>query len=97
MAETVPVTFTVIGVERVQGTGRLIGLAIVELDFAGVILTLQGVQVVRELNGSLSCKPPVFRHPKTGRWLAAVVLPPTLAEAIGHEVVSWRAEEISQS
>lgn len=95
MTETVPVTYTVIGVERVHGTGKLVGLAIVEIDVAGVIVTLQGVQVVREPDGALSCKPPSFRHPKSGRWLAAVVLPSTLAEAIGHEVVKWWAQDAS--
>ena len=87
MSETVPVTYTVLGFEQVQGAGRLVGLAIVEVDLAGVVLTLQGAQVVREADGSLTCKAPTFRHPRTGGWLPAVVLPPELRDAIGREVV----------
>jgi hypothetical protein len=66
-AETVPVTFTLDGIERVQGAGRLVALAIVTLDVAGgVEITLQGVQVRRRADGGLECSPPTFRHPRTG-------------------------------
>lgn len=97
MSETVPVTYTVLHVERVQGAGRMVGLAVVELEVAGAVLTLQGVQVVREGDGSLTCKAPTFRHPRTGQWLPAVVLPPELRDAIGREVVEVAAERISRS
>ena len=33
--ETVPMAFTVCGVERVNGRGALVGLAVVEVDVAG--------------------------------------------------------------
>ena len=54
--EHVTVTMTVLGVEQVRNRGPLIGLAIVELDIAGVIITLQGVQLLRLPDGSLACR-----------------------------------------
>ncbi|UFN48911.1 hypothetical protein LPC08_23425 [Roseomonas sp. OT10] len=95
-AETVPVRYEVKGLEAVRGAGRLAGLAVVDVEIAGGLLTLQGVQVVRETDGSLTCKAPVFRHPRDGRWLPAVVLPPELRDAIGQEVVEL-AEKIARS
>ena len=85
-AERVLVRFTVIGVEQVRDRGPLIGLGIVELDVAGVVFTLQGVQVLRQPDGSLICRSPQFRRPN-GTWTSAVVLPPELADALGIEVL----------
>ncbi len=85
--ERIAVTITVLGVERVRDKGQLIGLAIVELDVAGVVITLQGVQVLRSPDGSLSCRPPQFRR-ANGAWTPAIVLPPDLAEALGAEVIA---------
>ncbi len=86
--ERMTVTMTVLGVEQVRDRGSLIGLAIVELDIAGVILTLQGVQVLRMPDGSLACRSPQFRRPN-GVWTSGVVLPPDLAEALGAEVLAY--------
>ena len=85
--ERVTVTLTVIGVEQVRDRGSLIGLAIVEMEIAGVILTLQGVQVLRSPNGSLTCRAPQFRR-TNGVWTSAVVLSPDLAVALGDEVLA---------
>lgn len=84
--ETVPVNLEVIGVEAVRDRGALVGLAIVELDVAGVVMTLQGVQVVQTAAG-IAVRSAVFRHPKSGKWLPGVLLPPELASAIAAEVV----------
>ena len=84
--EHVTVTMTVLGVEQVRNRGPLIGLAIVELDIAGVIITLQGVQLLRLPDGSLACRSPQFRR-TNGTWASATVLPPDLAEALGAEVI----------
>ena len=43
--ETETVSFSVVGVERVYRRGDLVALAIVELELAGVAMTLQGLQV----------------------------------------------------
>lgn len=91
-AETVPVTYTLRGVERVRGAGRLVALAVVELDVMGVAITLQGVQVVRTAAGAVECRAPVWRHPHTGKWLPAALLPPDLAEAIAAEVLEASAQ-----
>jgi hypothetical protein len=92
--DAVPVRFVVDGVERVRGSGRLIGLANVTVEIAGAWLTLQGVQVVRDASGGLTCRAPVFRHPRDGRWLPAVLLPAELQDAVGAQVLAtWRAAE----
>ena len=85
--EQVTVLMTVIGVEQVRDRASLIGLAIVELDIAGVVITLQGVQVLRSPDGSLVCRSPQFRR-ADGKWTSAAVLPPELAEALGLEVLA---------
>ena len=81
------VVMTVIGVEQVRGRGSLIGLAIVELDVAGVVIRLQGVQVLQSPDGSLTCRSPQFRR-ANGVWTPAAILPPDLAEALGAEVLA---------
>jgi hypothetical protein len=86
MTETIPVEYRVLGVERAIGTGRLLALANVEIDVAGVVLRLQGVQVRRGTKG-LECSAPVWRHPHLGRWLPAVTLPPELLRAIAVDVL----------
>ena len=86
-AETALVTFQVLGVDRVD-RGRLIGLAIVEVEIGGVGMTLQGVQVVRGDDGRIVCGAPVFRHPRTGQWLPAVLLPNELRDALAREVLA---------
>lgn len=87
MPETVPVTYTVTAFERVRGAGRLVGLAVVEVDVQGVIFTLQGVQVTQEADGSLACRSPVWRHPKNGQSVPCMQLPPALAGAIAGTVI----------
>jgi hypothetical protein len=90
---TQAVEFTVGKVERVNGRGALVGLAIVEMDVAGVVFTLQGVQIVQMPDGRLNCKSPVWRHPASGKWLPGVVLPPDLAKALADEVLEmWTAQ-----
>ena len=64
--ERVTVTLTVIGVEQVRDRGASIGLAIVEINLAGVFLTRQGVQVLRLPDGSLRCRSPQFRRTESG-------------------------------
>ena len=85
--DTVGVRFVVTGIERVAGSRRLLALANVTVEIAGIELTLQGVQVVRDADG-LSCKAPTFRHPRTGTWMPAVILPPELSAAVAREVIT---------
>ena len=82
-----PVRFAVLGIERLTGRGRLLGLAIVEVEIAGVILTLQGVQVVRAADGSLEARAPQFRA-SSGEWRSAILLPPEMRDALGAEVLA---------
>ena len=80
-AETLPVAYRVLSVDRVAGAGELIALATVEMDISGVVLTLQGVQVRSQPDGR-RCGPPRWRHPRTGKWLPCLSLPPELAEVL---------------
>lgn len=88
MAETEPVTFNVQLIEPASGAGRLVALAIVAMEIAGVEVVLQGVQIIRGPNGRASVEAPKFRHPRTGQWIPAVVLPPELRDAIGRELLA---------
>jgi hypothetical protein len=79
------VTFTVTGLERVEGHGRLLALAALEIEFDGVTLGLHGVQVIRQ-GKRITTQAPRFRNPKTGIWAPAVILPDELGAAIAQEV-----------
>ena len=68
------VTFTVTGLERIEGHGRLLALVALEIEFDGVTLGLQGVQVVRR-GKRMATLAPRFRDPKSGVWMPAVILP----------------------
>jgi len=91
ITDTTPVRFDVLGVEHVRGPAGVIGLANVEVELAGVVFVVQGVRVMRDATGGLSCQAPIFRHP-SGRWLPAMVLPPELTAAIGAEVLEAMAK-----
>jgi hypothetical protein len=79
------VTFTVTGLERIEGHGRLLALVALEIEFDGVTLGLQGVQVVRR-GKRIATQAPRFRNPKSGVWMPAVILPDELGAAIAQEV-----------
>jgi hypothetical protein len=87
-AETIGVGYRVISIERVHNAGRLLALATVELDVAGCVIVLQGCQVPRRVDGSIECAAPVWRHPRIGQWLPAVILRPELAAALAGEVLA---------
>jgi hypothetical protein len=85
--DAVTVTFTVTGLERIEGHGRLVALAALEIDFDGVILGLHGVRVIRQ-GKRITTQAPRFRDPKNGVWVPAVILPDELGTAIAREVKS---------
>lgn len=79
------VTFAVTGFERIEGCGRVLALAALEIDFDGVMVRLQGVQVIRQ-GRFIATQPPRFRNPRTGVWAPAVILPDELGSAIAQEL-----------
>jgi hypothetical protein len=79
------VTFTVTGLECVEGHGRLLALAALEIEFDGVTLGLNGVRVIRQ-GKRIATQAPQFRNPKTGIWAPAVTLPDELGAAIAQEI-----------
>jgi hypothetical protein len=84
--DTVSVEINVAGIERPEGCGTLVALAIVELRINDVDVTLQGVQARRAAGNRFLCQAPQFRDPRSGRWLPCILLPPELSAAIGAEV-----------
>jgi len=84
--ERVAVEINVASIERTEGCGTLIALAIVELRINDVDLCLQGVQVRRTRDNKFLCQSPQFRDPRSGRWLPCILLPPELSAAIGASV-----------
>jgi hypothetical protein len=84
-SSTATVNFVVTGLERLNGTGRLVALATVEIDLEGVVILVQGIQVVRCGRG-IAAQAPRFRDPRTGAWTAAVILPEELGAAIAVEL-----------
>ena len=88
--DTQTVNLTVRGFIPVQRKGALLGMAVVDLDVAGVRFTLQGVQLRTTPAGAIEVVAPCFRHPGTGQPLPAAVLPPELATALSTQVVeAW--------
>jgi hypothetical protein len=90
--DTTAALVTIIGLERVAGSGKLAALAVVEIEIAGIPIRLQGVKIIRRLDGRLGCEAPCFRAPD-GRWAPAVILPPDLAEGLAAEVFAAMARE----
>jgi len=87
MTDTSTVRFEVRGIEQAHA-GRLVALAIVAIDIEGVELVLQGVQVLRGAGGGWVVRAPVWRHPGSGKWVPAIVLPDELRDAIASEVMA---------
>ena len=87
MTDAIAVEFTVSNLRHLHDAGRLLALATVTVDMAGVELTLHGVQVRRLPNGKLRCQAPQYRT-HTGRWEPAVTMPDELEGAIGREVLT---------
>jgi stage V sporulation protein G len=67
----------IIGHEAVKGRGTLIALAIVEVDIAGVLIRIQGVEIHQSKLGKLTIAAPQFRA-ANGKRHAAVILPPEI-------------------
>jgi stage V sporulation protein G len=84
-SSTATVNFVITGLERLNGAGRLIALATVEIDLEGVVILVQGIQVVR-CGSRITAQAPRFRDPRTGTWTAAVILPEELGAAIAGEL-----------
>lgn len=86
LTDTSSVRFEVRSIEWAN-SGRLVALATVAIDIEGVELVLQGIQIMREPDGTWTVRAPRWRHPGSGKWVPAVVLPDELQDAIGVEVL----------
>jgi hypothetical protein len=85
-AEFKSVAFTLLGIERLSA-GALIGLAVVEIDIGGIVLLIQGVQIMRGGNGAVEVRAPRFRD-AAGQWRSAIVLPDSLQSALADEILA---------
>jgi stage V sporulation protein G len=86
-AETVPVTVTVIGLQRLTGAGRLLALAAVDLLIDGVSIAVRGIRIERTGPHELTVKSPTFRG-GAGAAEPAVLLPEELGCAITDAVLA---------
>ena len=84
-SETVAVTATVLRITRATA-GRLLALAEVEIEIAGVAFTLHGVRVIGTGPRSRRVAAPCYRV-AGGRLADAISLPPELVRAIGNAVL----------
>ena len=89
---TAPVLVELVGIEAVTGMGKVTHLATVDIEVAGVAWQLQGVRIIKQAGG-LIVEAPVWRHPRTGLHVPAVVLPAALTNAI----VALLGEELQGS
>ena len=67
-------------------------IANVQVSIAGIEFELRGVQLRLTSDHRLLCQSPTFRHPTSGKWLPAVVLPPELSKGLVSKFVareSW--------
>lgn len=71
-------------VTRLTGSGRLFALATIDLDVAGVAITLFGVRAVRHANGGTGIGLP--QHRVEGRWTPSIQLPDPVCVAIVDEM-----------
>lgn len=78
--ETVTVTATVLQIKRAEARS-LLALADVEIEIAGVSLTLHGVRVIKTGPRSRGVAAPCHRV-ANGRLADAISLPPELARAV---------------
>jgi hypothetical protein len=90
--DTTEALVTVLSVDRIAGSDKLVALVAVEIEIAGIPIRLQGVKVVRRPDGRFNCEPPCYRGPD-GRWLPAAVLPPDLGEGLAAEVFAALARD----
>ena len=83
--DTVTVAATVLGLKCVDA-GRLLALAEVELEIAGIVFTLRGVRVIKTGPRSHGVAAPCYRG-ANGRLADAISLPPELAQAVAGVVL----------
>lgn len=79
------VTATVLRVERID-SGRLLALASVEIEIAGVAFVLHGVRVIKTGPRQRGIAAPAHRV-ANGRLADTITMPPELARAIANAVL----------
>lgn len=76
-------------IERIE-RGGVLALACVEINIAGIPVTLQGLELRRGLDGVLSAHLPMFDHPAGGRF-PIIGLYDDLARGVVDEVIAaWQ-------
>jgi hypothetical protein len=88
---SVPIEVTIIGHEAVKHRGTLIAWAIIDVDIAGVVIRLQGVEIHQSRLGRLTIAAPQFRAANGVRH-AAVLMPPEVMRTALELFVQERME-----
>jgi hypothetical protein len=81
-----PVEVRLLGVQQVTGRGALKWLFNVQIDIQGVEIEARGFQGRETARGGISIRAPQFRG-GDGRWLPALILPPSIMSAVGDAFV----------
>jgi len=84
--DTTTATITVLEIIPLNGGGRLLALADVELVLDGVALVLHGVQVRADGDGT-EIRLPNYRSP-SGEWMTAITLPEEIRVPMGDAVIA---------
>jgi len=88
--ETTTAIITVLAIIPVSNTGKLLALADVELVLDGVAMTIHGVQVRANGDGT-EIRLPNYRSPG-GEWMTAITLPDEVREPMGDAVIAAGVE-----
>lgn len=88
--DTSTASFEVLEVMRLEGRGRLIAFAQVEVTLDSVPIMTQGWRVLRRSDGLSTVEPPCYRH-ADGDLVPAIVLPEELEDAIARSVLKAMA------
>ncbi len=82
--DTVPFSFKVTRIAPVKGRGRLLAIAHVAVEVAGIEIILQGFTVRRQ-GQNIVAEGPRYRG-EDGVWYPALILPDGVLEAIAHQI-----------
>jgi hypothetical protein len=89
-ADTAKVDCTIVRVKPLEGT-RVYALIDIELNIAGVLFGIRGIQARHLSSGGTSIHLPMFRD-TDGQWRGAVVLPVELRDALADQILNHLVE-----
>ena len=91
LADTTPVTFTVSNA-RAVASKTIFALVDIDVQVAGIIFGIMGVQARREPDGQTSIRLPTFKD-SGGTWRPAIRLPDEVRLPLAEAVLAFLIEE----